>query len=266
MLVGAVYVRRDLDSRIGFMLFTKPLGHARYIFGRWLGLILVIAAAMGILGVIGIASAWVQLGSLPQPLAVTAAEQRWVIASGEPLPVHRTRSRVWLSGTPQFGRGQGIRWQLNDLPKPTDDQELLVLIKAIVNGYDQQHHVDASVVSVQAQAHEAATPIVLQLAESSNFGRGPEANEHEVILRNRGPAQNDLDQDYLHLRLPAAAINDDGSTLIQLNRRDAQSILAFDKPRDCLVALPGDSFAANLFRGFAVQLAIVGLMSAAALS
>jgi hypothetical protein len=262
MLIGAVYVRRDLDSRIGFMLFAKPLGHWRYVLGRWLGLQFLIAAAMLFLGGLGALSTWWQIGALPQPLEVAEAEERWVIAGGEALPVSRTRRRSWLTGTPQFGRGEGIRWKFSGL---VPDQELLVLVKAIVNGYDQEYYVDASVVTMQAQTNEASTPIVLRLAESSKYGRGPEASEHEVILRNRGPAQSDLDQDYLRVVLPAGVVSDDGTVIIQVNRHDPQSTLGFDAPRDCLVAQPGDSFFANLMRALAAQWALVGLMSAAAL-
>ena len=108
-------------------------------------------------------------------------------------------------------------------------------------------------------------PVVLRLAPSSKYGRGEEASDHEVIFRNRGPAQNDLDQDYLRVILPAGVVSDDGSDLIQVNRHDPQSVLGFDAPRDCLVALPGDSFFANLMRALAAQWAVVGLMSAFAL-
>ena len=53
--------------------------------------------------------------------------------------------------------------------------------------------------------------------------------------------------------------------LVQLNRRDPESALAFDDGHDFFVATSGDSFAANMLRGMLVKLAIVALLASLAL-
>ena len=99
MLIGAVYVRRDLDSRIGFIAFRQALGSlaicpwalVRFAAAYWCGHVISwqpwgtfdLVADRCFTATVGRCSSRTALGH----------------SRGEALPVSRTRTRSWLTGT-----------------------------------------------------------------------------------------------------------------------------------------------------------------------
>ena len=211
VLIGAVYLRRDIETRTGFMLFAKPLGRWRYLLGRWLGIVMVSLVAMLALLTLGIGSTYVQLGSLPTPLSVTPNGLRWTMSNGEPQPTIAGRERIWLSGPPHLGHGEGIRWRVDGL-SPTRTEPYVIMIKATVQGYTTDAPIDRAIVSIDGISQEADQPdLRLSLVDHSPYGHGEQLRTGEMVLRNRGRAQNDYQQDYLLVELPPALIAADGS-------------------------------------------------------
>jgi hypothetical protein len=88
------------------------------------------------------------------------------------------------------------------------------------------------------------------------------AVEGQVVLRHRDDQRDDLSQDYLRLRLPAACIAPDGSATIQLVRLESRAALTVQRRNSVLLAVPGGSFAANLLRAGLVLLAAAGTLAA----
>lgn len=263
VLVGAATVRRDVEQRTGFLLFSKPLPRGAYLGGRWLGVLLVLASCAGVLGAVGIGSTRLQLGALPEPRRVAAPVERWRIENGVPVAVDAREETVRLAGSPQRGRGEGMRWRFEGLP-PERDLELLV--KAGIGGYALGQAARQALVAVAAAA-EGRTPQVLELAEDSPYGRTfiglGEAEAHQVVLRDRPASRDNLAKDYARLVVPREAIGADGSLIVQLNRLEGQSQLALDRG-GVLVAHPGGTFAGSLLRGVLVLLAQAALLCAAA--
>ena len=73
VFVAASLVRKEVEKRTVFVLFSKPLGRGEFIFGKFLGLCLTMAAVMAGMGVFLFAvSWWVSKGATPALLLAVA--------------------------------------------------------------------------------------------------------------------------------------------------------------------------------------------------
>jgi hypothetical protein len=265
ILVGSGQLRRDLDGRHSFLLFSKPLGAGSYLAGRWSGLMAVLLAGIVSLSALGTALVWWHFDRLP-PMLEVATPQDWqeLSALGEAVPVDAGRERLTLAGAP----GNGVRWVLGGLPTDLPPEGLTVLLQVQVRG------ADAGVMLSECAATVSAAPgsgarlgerRLLALAPSSPFGRGTgEAalGAGQVMLRHKEAGRGDYSQDWMHLLLPADRISLDGTCTIELVRLDARAAVVAGKSRSLQVARDGGSLFANLVRGGGVLLAIAGLLAA----
>jgi hypothetical protein len=265
ILVAAMAVRRDVDARIGYLLFAKPLRLSAYLSGRWLGVQIGLLVGIVALSLVATATITWQFGSAPAMRALTrpvAWEQ--VGAFGQKAAIDEKRTRVSLSGAP----GNGVRWRFAGLPVSdigNDGMELL--LKVSIRSYDLDNPVLDNLGQITAAPGTAsdATPRILNLDASSPYGRardGMPVGEGQVVLRDRDDTRDDLSQDYLRLRLPKDVIGADGSVVIQLTRLESRSVVVVGRDRSALLAVPGGGFLANLVRGELVLLAIAGLLTA----
>jgi len=59
ILISAQVLRRDLDARTGYVLFSKPLRPITYLCGRWLGCLVWLLAGLSALALAGtLAVSW----------------------------------------------------------------------------------------------------------------------------------------------------------------------------------------------------------------
>jgi hypothetical protein len=265
ILVAAMALRRDIDQRIGYLLFSKPLRTSAYLAGRWCGV--QGGLLLGILALCAVGSAtlaW-QFGGTPVMRSVShpiAWEQ--LGAFGQVAPIDERRTRVTLGGTP----GNGVRWRFTGLPTSgVGEAGLELLIKVGVRGYDpDEPALDAlAQITALAPAGGGDAPRILAIDPASPYGHGRggmPAPAGQVVVRDRDSTHDDLGQDYLRLRLPAAAVAADGSAVIQLTRLEARSALVVAKDDGALVAVPGGGFTLNLARGGLVLLAGASLLTA----
>ena len=108
ILIGAQVLRRDLDTRTGYVLFSKPLRPITYLVGRWVGAQAWLLAGLAALGAIGVlAVAW-RFDTAPV-MRATQEPSSWtqISAIGETVEIASDRDRVSLSGLP--GNGLALR-------------------------------------------------------------------------------------------------------------------------------------------------------------
>jgi hypothetical protein len=262
ILVAATALRRDLDARTGFLLFSKPLARSAYLCGRWAGVLG--GLLIGILGLCAVGAATIlwQFRSLPEMRRVigpVAWEQ--VSAFGQATPIDEAKERVQLSGAP----GNGVRFRFRGLPA-AGPAGLEVLVHLAVRGFDPEVAIEEALIQVTAVAGGSApgaSPQLLAVDPASPYGRTrgdqPVASGHAVV-RDRDQSRSDLAADYLRLRLPAECIGRDGDATIQLVRLESRSALLVQRGGSLAVAVPGGSFIANLVRAGLVQLAGASLL------
>ena len=259
VLAGAQQVRRDLDARLAFMLFAKPLTRIGYLLGRWTGVMTGLLVGILALAAIGTGVIALTFDRLPQPAAVVVPSSWTQISSlGESVPIRADASRTSLSGPV----GDGVRWTLTGLPS-APAEGLPILLKAMVRGTNPDLVVDECLVSLEAASAVGAPPVVLSVDAESPYGGG--AAPGQVLLRHRDVMRDDQRQDYVRLRLPPSAIAADGSTVIRLVRLDARPLVVLSKDNSLLVTGDGGGLYLNLVRGGLVLLAIAGLLVAATL-
>lgn len=265
ILVGAMAVRRDIDARIGYLLFAKPLRLSAYLSGRWLGVQLGLLAGIVALSLIGTGTIAWQFGGTPTMRELThPVAWEHVGVFGQTTAIDERRTRTTLSGAP----GNGVRWRFSGLPVGDigpDGMELL--LKVGIRSYDLDNPVFDCLGQVSALPADGATttPRILALEADSPYGHsrdGMPVGDGQIVLRDRDDTRDDLAQDYLRLRVPREAISADGSLVIQLTRLEARSAVVAARDNGALLAVPGGSFAANLVRGGLVLLAIAGLLCA----
>lgn len=261
ILIPAAALRRDLETRTAFMLFSKPLSRSAYLFGRWSGVQIVLLVGSILLCVIGTMTVAWQFGDIPSVRRVVSAHN-WeqISAIGQVQPIADNRTRIQLDGAP----GNGVRWHVVGLPE--SDRELEVLIKVRLRGYDADDEVSDLLVQVTAAPPGDASR-VLVVDDASPYGhqRGNAVvPQGQAVVRDRDAGRVDLAADYLRLRLPASCIRD-GSTDIVMTRLESRAMIIADRRESCLIAVAGHSFFINMVYGSFMQLAGAGLLAACAL-
>ncbi|MBA3700699.1 MAG: hypothetical protein H0W78_17770 [Planctomycetes bacterium] len=266
ILVAAMALRRDLDARIGYLLFAKPLRMSAYLTGRWLGVQLGLLAGIVLLSLVGTGTIAWQFGSTPGMRALShpvAWEQ--VGAFGQVTAIDERRTRTTLSGGP----GNGVRWRFSNLPTTDLGPEgMELLLKVGIRSYDPDNPLFDCLGQVTALPTGAGTdvaPRILTIDPTSPYGHtrdGMPVPAGQVVLRDRDDTRSDLAQDYLRLRVPREAISADGGVMIQLTRLEARSAVVVHRDTSTLLAIPGGTFLSNLVRGGLVVLAIAGMLTA----
>jgi hypothetical protein len=263
ILVAATALRRDLDARTGFLLFSKPLARSAYLCGRWAGVMGGLLLGILSLCVVGALTIFWQFHAMPEMRRVIAAagwEQ--VSAFGQATPIDEAKERVQLSGAP----GNGVRFRFSGLPA-AGPEGLEVLVHLAVRGFDPEVNIEEALIQVTALAGGSApgaSPQQLAVDLSSPYGRtrGDEpVRPGYAVVRDRDQSRVDLATDYLRLRLPGACIGQDGGATIQLVRLESRAALLVQHGTSLLVAVPGGSFFANLVRAGLVMLAGASLLA-----
>jgi ABC-type transport system involved in multi-copper enzyme maturation permease subunit len=274
VLVGSGQVRRDLDARVAFLLFAKPMPRLSYLLGRWSGVQLILLTGIVSLSLVGTGMIWATFKQVPAIYAVTAPSE-WVELSalGETLPISDGSDRKMLSGQP----GNGVRWTLRGLP--TDDAAyahggLDLLLRCQVRSVDYGLNIQECLVQLSATAGPSLTPAapsapavprLLQLAADSPYGQGTEegmAGEGQVVVRHREQLRNDYSADYARLKLVRDSVSADGTAVVQITRLDSRAQLIVTRTNSLKVTRPGGSLAANLMRGGLVLLASAAMLTA----
>ncbi|MHC5067264.1 MAG: ABC transporter permease [Planctomycetota bacterium] len=259
-LVAASCLRRDIERRCGFTLFSKPLGRGSYLWGRWLGVVGGLLLTVIMLSAVGAFSTLLQLGDLPQPRAAVAPTASWRIINGAPTPVVSGGRAVMLAGDPARGRGEGMRWSFSGL-SADDDLELYVGVGVRTGATATGSEEARLLISAEDGAGNGQ---VLALAADSQSGRSLSAESGAVALRHRRRGRNDLAQDYARFVVPAQLLSA-GEVTIQLNRLDDGSRLTVAEDA-VFIGQPSGGFALNLLRAELVLLAQAAVLVAAALA
>jgi len=159
----------------------------------------------------------------------------------------------------------GVRWLMEGLA--TDSDDLILLLKGRVRSKDLAHTQAQIEVSVRCNA--SAPEIRLAVLVDSPYGAfsqdGHPVQAGVAWMRDKGRNHVDLNQDYMHFKIPAQAINPDGTCLINVISKDNFANLSFERDKSCLVAMSGGSFFINMQKGSCIVLAQVGYLSAIAL-
>lgn len=259
LLVAPAGLRRDLDQRIAYTVFAKPLRRSTYLLGRWVGSLLWLLSGAAVLSLAGVVAVGLQFRSLPE-LRRTVVPTGWeqVSAAGEVSATDASKERMSLAGLP----GNGLRWRFTGLAAAADGYELLLRSQVIGTVPDQP--VVEAVVEVRAIVNGEARSLALD--PRSPYGADPQyAASGRALLKHRDNASRDLGQDYLRLRLPADAIAADGSAVIQLTRLEGRSVVVIERDSGLLLAVPAGHLAVNLLRGALVLTASCSLLAAWAL-
>ena len=264
VLVGSGQVRRDLDARVAFLLFAKPMPRLSYLLGRWVGVVGVLLAGIVALSLVGTTMIWATFERVPVMHDVNLPSD-WteVSALGEAVPVTEGSGRRTLSGQP----GSAIRWTIRGLPGEVPPGGFDLFLRCQVRSVDYGLNIEECLVQVAATpgGTPGAQPRLLALAKDSPYGFGTDgatAGEGQVVVRHRDVLRSDYTQDYARLKLTADCVGPDGSTVIQVTRLDSRSQLLLTKTETVKVARDGGSLAANLIRGGLVLLAAAGMLTA----
>ena len=262
VLVGAAQVRRDLDARVAFLLFAKPMPRLSYLLGRWTGVQAVLFAGIVALSLVGTLMMLLTFDRLPVMRAVNAPAE-WIEVSplGEMVAITEGTNRKTLAGAP----GGAMRWTLRNLPTSEVPQDGLDLfVRCQVRSVDYGLNIEECLVQVSATP-TGGQPRLLTLVQESPYGFGTDgatAGAGQVVLRHRDQLRNDYTQDFAHLKLPADCIGADGATVVQITRLDSRVQLVVTKNNSVRVARDGGSLAANLIRGGLVLLASAAMLTA----
>src|ERR1043165_6010560 len=128
ILVAAMALRRDLDARIGYLLFAKPLRPSAYLAGRWLGVQAGLLAGIVALSLVATGTIAWQFGAPPAMRALShPVAWEHVGAFGQRTAIEERRTRVTLSGV----AGNGVRWRFAGVPVAdvgADGMEVLLKI------------------------------------------------------------------------------------------------------------------------------------------
>ena len=264
VLVAATALRRDLDSRTGFLLFAKPLARSAYLCGRWAGVQAGLLIGILCLCVVGTLTMVWQFPTMPEMRRViNPAGWEQLSAFGQAIPIDEAKERVQLSGAP----GNGVRWRFTGLPAHPPSTGIEVLLRVGVHGFDPQASVEEALVQVSALPAAGgpdAAPQVLAIDAQSPYGRtraDQPVSAGQAVVRDRDESRTDLSTDYLRLRLPASCIDASGAATIQLIRLESRSALTIGRSSSLKIAGAGGSFFANLVRGGLVMLAGASLLA-----
>ena len=263
ILVAAAGLRRDMDARIGFLLFSKPLRMSAYIAGRWAGVQIGLMLGLVVLGIMSsVILAW-QFNGLPTMRDVNRPVSWEQVGSfGQPIAIDESKSRLQLTGAP----GNGVRWRFTDLPKSSATSDgLEVLIRVGVRGYDMDEPALDALAQVTVLGLGDKPSRILSLDAASPYGLsrgGTPTPVGQVVLRDRDDSHDDLAQDYLRLRIPIDSISADGSATIQITRLEARSSISLTRDTSVIIAVDGGGFTSNLMRALLVMLASASLLTA----
>ena len=95
ILVAAMALRRDLDARIGYLLFAKPLRPSAYLAGRWLGVQAGLLAGIVALSLVATGTIAWQFGAPPAMRALShPVAWEHVGAFGQRTAIEERRTRV----------------------------------------------------------------------------------------------------------------------------------------------------------------------------
>ncbi len=260
VLLGAAQVRRDLDARVAFLLFAKPLPRLSYLLGRWLGVLTVLLTGIIGLSLFGTAMVWVTFQRVPAMLAVNLpTEWSEITPLGESSPIADGAGRRTLAGQP----GGGVRWTLRGLPAEIPPDGLDLFLRCQVRSTDYGLNIEECLTTVSAGA-PGAPPRLLALRRDSPYGLGTDGATAagQVVLRHRDLQRSDYSVDFARLALPRECIGADGTTVVQLTRLDSRAQLIITRQNTLMVARDGGSLAANLIRGGLILLASAGMLAA----
>jgi len=260
LLVAPAGLRRDLDQRIAYTVFAKPLRPATYLLGRWLGSLLWLLGGAALMSLAGVVAVGLQFRSFPElRRTVAPVTYELVSSAGEVTAADAKKDRLSLAGLP----GNGLRWRFTGLAAPGGDGYELLLRSQVVGTVPDQPAVEA-VVEVRAIVDGEARS--LPLDPNSPYGSDPQvAGSGRFLLKNRDNASRDLGQDYLRLRLPANLIGSDGTAVIQFTRLESRSVIVIERDTGLLLAVPAGHLFVNLMRGGLVLTASCALLAAWAL-
>ncbi len=256
ILQGPSQLRRDLDTRTAFLLFSKPIPRVQYLIGRWLGVLGGLLAAVIGLSLLGTLVMGWSLGKLPDYRAITKpAEWTEVSPLGEVVAINEKTDRRPLSGP----AGGAIRWTFKDLPSNPEGYELLLRVQL------RGESVQQTLVSIAAAADPAHFSLLSLHPNGSPYGQATDATgtaPGQLVLLHRDPSRADFGQDFAHLLLPASAVAPDGTCVVQVTRLQSDVQIVMTKEATLLVAQPGGSFIANLLRAGLVVMGIAALLAA----
>ena len=264
ILVGAGQLRRDLDARVAFLLFAKPMPRFAYLLGRWAGVQGILLAGIASLTLVGTAMIWATFARIPVIHAVNVpTEWTEISALGEAVPINEGSNRVTLAGQP----GGAMRWTLRGLPAEVPPQGLDLFVRCQVRSVEYGLNIEECLVQLSATpgATPGALPRLLSLDKESPYGFGTDgatAGDGQAVLRHRDQLRGDYAQDYARFKLPKDCIGADGSAVIQITRLDSRAQLLVTKSNSVKVARDGGSLALNLFRGGLVLLAAAAMLTA----
>ena len=265
VFVIVIAVRRDLESRCSFMLFSKPLPRLAYCFGRWLGAMGTLALAVLLLSVAGTAAIRLQLGQLPYPQqTMTPVHWQSLDHLGATSEVRDDAQRVILDQR----SGAGLRLTFSGLA--VDGREQFLLLKAMVSGSSGYSTFSWAPIQAAALAAKDGQPVLLEVAPDSLFGRtdteGNAIPDGQLALRHRANQRSDLQADYLRLVIPPTALQADGSLRLQILRMGSESGIIFSRENGIMVTTNGSPFIVDLLKAGLVNLAQAGVLAAAALA
>ncbi len=264
ILVAAAAVRRDLDERISFLLFSKPLSRLAFLGGRLLGLQAVLLMGIVSFCLLGTLSVGLQLGRFPDMRRVFAASSlRKVDRFGKRSPVPVEEELLTMSGPPD----DAVEFHFTGLPDLPDGGAYDLLLRFRIRGQHIGDVVTHARLRVTATTPSGRTEL-LALHPDSPFGDrlvdDQPANPGEVVARNRPAKRTDLNQDYLWVVLPAELV-EAGGVWVTVTRLDRFAIIMVDRETSCYLGTGGGSFFGNLLKGQLVVLAQAGLLCAVAL-
>ena len=214
MLCGAQLVRRDIDTRIGFTIFAKPLPLSAYVWGRWTGLTLwlfIASSALAIVGSIALHSSVEE--PVPEFLRIAKPQsvERFDAFS---RPQFDTRQALVLAGTP----GDFLRVTFTGLAQR--DHELR--LRSTIRGSLAWQPTSYAEIRVLAASRQDAESVPVVLSSQSPYGAtwqdGSAVSGGAIVMRNHDNKTPAFDVDYARLVIPAAAIAADGTCILDIVR------------------------------------------------
>lgn len=260
LLAGAQMVRRDIESRIGFTLFAKPISKGTYVGGRWTGLTVWLVVVAVLLALVGSVTLALTGSTTEGGLLQVRQPQAWQRLDAFSRTVPDQRQTLTLSGAP----GDAVRARFDRLATDAPNQ---VRIRAAVRGALAWQPTDQALVRVRARPALDADPVILSLAPTSPYGEseGPTPVADAIIVRNHDNRQPAFDVDYARLQLPPEAVGADGTTWVEVIRLDDRATLRFETEHGIILAEPGGGMALNMARAALVQTASAAVLVAAAI-
>lgn len=261
LLLISSSVRRDLDDRIGFLLFAKPLPKVSYLLGRWIGSGMV--AWIAILGIFvaGSLAIFVRLGQLPEVRGVVSPTTIEIVdQAGTVSELDSRRDTAHLGGRP----GNALRLTFTGLPQ--QDHEFL--LRSEIRGRDIAESITHARLIVTALPSKGERKL-LELQKDAPFGAtlgdGQAVGQGRVVIRSRKEERQDLAQDYLRLSVPASAI-EGGRLVIQANRLDEAAQMIYQRKGGAYLAHKSGGFLLNVFQASLIILAQAMLIAAVAVA